>query len=320
MSDPIDSKALEEYLKGGSEISQRYREIGADEAPPELDRCVLEQARAAIAQDKRERSRSLLRWSAPVALAASVVLVLAVVMEGGVQREAVFATKPVAEGPNLPRASDASLMEDVAPAEQPSPAKQPAPANPEIPKVAVESPPPAAIAREQAAMTVPEKVRVTAKAARRGEEPQSAPAVVTMPETERTSVAQLDSVRPVPAPPSSLTGSPSANQSARQEADGRQYESDELAEIAVTGSRVRRAPPRSAGPRDTIAQRSFGGDEQDAVPASTAEHEDPEQWLEEIRELRRAAKADEADREWQRFRAAFPDYQVRDDDIAAKKP
>lgn len=314
MSDPIDSKALEEYLKGGSEISQRYREIGADEAPPELDRCVLEQARAAIAQDKRERSRSLLRWSAPVALAASVVLVLAVVMEGGVQREAVFATKTVAKPTTSPQASDDSPMQDMAPAEQPAPEML------ETPKVAAKSPPAGAIARERAAVLVPEEVRVTAKAARRGEEPQSAPAVVTMPETERTSVAQLDSVRPVPAPPSSLTGSPSANQSARQEADGRQYESGDLAEVAVTGSRVRRAPPRSAGPRDTIAQRSFGGDEQDAAAASAPEHEDPEQWLEEIRELRRAAKADEADREWQRFRAAFPDYQVRDDDIAAKKP
>ena len=37
MSDPIDIKALDEYLKGGSDISQRYRELRREEVPPELE-------------------------------------------------------------------------------------------------------------------------------------------------------------------------------------------------------------------------------------------------------------------------------------------
>ncbi len=49
MSDPIDIKALDEYLKGGSDISQRYRELGREDVPPELDRRVLDAARAAVA-------------------------------------------------------------------------------------------------------------------------------------------------------------------------------------------------------------------------------------------------------------------------------
>ena len=81
VSDPIDIKALDEYLKGGSDISQRYRELGREDVPPELDRRVLDEARAAVAGGGAARSRSWLRWSAPVALAASVVLVVAVVIE-----------------------------------------------------------------------------------------------------------------------------------------------------------------------------------------------------------------------------------------------
>ena len=61
MSDPIDIKALDEYLKGGSDISQRYRDLGSEDVPPELDRRVLDEARAAVASGGAARSRSLLR-------------------------------------------------------------------------------------------------------------------------------------------------------------------------------------------------------------------------------------------------------------------
>jgi hypothetical protein len=39
-----------------------------------------------------------------------------------------------------------------------------------------------------------------------------------------------------------------------------------------------------------------------------AAQRDPAQWLARIRELRAAGKADEAQREWTAFRAAYPDY------------
>ncbi len=96
MSDPIDIKALDEYLKGGSDISQRYRELGREDVPPDLDRRVLAEARAAVAGGGAARSRSWLRWSAPVALAASVVLVVAVVIESPVQDE-TLAIQPASE-------------------------------------------------------------------------------------------------------------------------------------------------------------------------------------------------------------------------------
>jgi len=96
VSDPIDIKALDEYLKGDSDISRTFRELGGEDVPPELDRRVLNEARAAVASGGGARSRSWLRWSAPLALAASVVLVVTVVIESGVQNDASFATEQVA--------------------------------------------------------------------------------------------------------------------------------------------------------------------------------------------------------------------------------
>jgi hypothetical protein len=109
VSDPIDIKALDEYLKGGSDISQRYRELGREDVPSELDRRVLDAARAAVASGGGARSRSWLRWSAPVALAASVVLVVTVVIESGVQDDTSFATKTVDE---VRQVADQRQMED----------------------------------------------------------------------------------------------------------------------------------------------------------------------------------------------------------------
>jgi hypothetical protein len=45
-------------------------------------------------------------------------------------------------------------------------------------------------------------------------------------------------------------------------------------------------------------------------------HTDPEAWLKEIRQLRQENKQEEADREWRRFRSAFPDYEVAETDAA----
>ena len=86
----------------------------------------------------------------------------------------------------------------------------------------------------------------------------------------------------------------------------------------MTGSRTRRAQGRTAGPRNTISTGAFSDEVRES--AAPAAHSDPEKWLEEIRDLRRAGKRTEADRGWQEFREAFPDYRVADDDVARKQP
>jgi hypothetical protein len=329
VSDPTDIKALDEYLKGGSEISQRYRESGGEAVPPELDRRVLEQARAAVAGDKAKGSRAWLRWSAPVAVAASIVLAVAIVLESGVQQDPVLATKQ--EPPMrdmLPAPDDAPREQeqerDRQVREQPPQARQdanreakmtaaPAAAR-ETPQSVVPAAPPAieAVTVDRRVSLMREEVRVNAPAIR----PDA-----SQPVSGVTVLSELPAVAATPQladePPPTLAGSVSAKSAAKAE-NAAEANSYDVSEVAITGTRVQRAPPHTAGPRNTINQSAFSSESVDSSAAAPA-HEDPQQWLEEIRELRRNRKSAEADRQWVLFREAFPDYQVADDDRARRK-
>lgn len=69
MTEP-DDRELEQYLKGDSPLSRRYREASREAAPPELDEAILARARSEL----RRRPHGISRWLTPVALAASVML------------------------------------------------------------------------------------------------------------------------------------------------------------------------------------------------------------------------------------------------------
>jgi hypothetical protein len=325
VSDPIDIKALDEYLKGGSDISQRYRELGREDVPPELDRRVLEAARAAVAGDGAKRSRSWLRWSAPIALAASVVLVVTVVIESGVQNDAMLAPQsPAAERQNEVAAERSSaperfdelrsgeykLSQDRAPAVPP--------AEPQVVPIV-----PVTIALPEVSI-LPSSDSVST-------------AVAPLQESLAKAQAQPRAVMPVaPAPP--VVESPAPQLAAEQpsyvrsvesvadrkevgRAEAEADDSVDASEVSVAGSRNRRATGRTAGPRNTVSTATSGAAlSSDARPADAEEQSDPQKWLEEIRGLRRAGKAVDADREWQLFRDAFPDFRVADDDLARKKP
>ncbi|MEP6885874.1 MAG: hypothetical protein ABJC66_14095 [Gammaproteobacteria bacterium] len=70
---------LDDYLRGDSALSVQYRRESAPLPPPALDRCVLECARADSRFIARERCAQS-PYLAPLALAASVLLSLAVVL------------------------------------------------------------------------------------------------------------------------------------------------------------------------------------------------------------------------------------------------
>ena len=73
---PPDDHELEQFLSRRSDLSQRYRTDAAGEgAPPEMDALVLAQARAEL-QRPPLRSRRFLRWGRPLAVAATLVLVV----------------------------------------------------------------------------------------------------------------------------------------------------------------------------------------------------------------------------------------------------
>jgi hypothetical protein len=314
VSDPIDIKALDEYLKGGSDISQRYRELGREDVPPDLDRRVLAEARAAVAGGGAARSRSWLRWSAPVALAASVVLVVAVVIESPVQDETLAMQPASKESREANHTEEYKLQEEmqILVPEQPS-----APAPAAAPAAA---PPTASVskAERKRADRVPvvEGVLVNAQASR---EQSFAPTPVAVDSAAIDSAEpQLAAERPAPAMHTQTTSARNeADRTAGLEDSSAKASASELQEVSVTGARQRRSAGRTAGPRNTISGAAF---EKRPAADADAEQSDPAKWLEEIRDLRRAGKTAEADAAWERFREAFPDFPVAQDDVALKKP
>jgi hypothetical protein len=331
VSDPIDIKALDEYLKGNSDISRRYREIGSEDVPPELDRRVLDEARAAVAGGGRVRS--WLRWSAPLAVAASVVLVVTVVIESGVQNDASFATKQVAadkaRAEQLQQAAEYKLQEQVA--QQPQPERQrefapepPAVMAPQTPAApAPAAAPPASLAKAETARlnTVAPTEEVTVAAKMRSQVEMTTPVTVVNSETSDSPAPQVAAEQP------SFAAGSVAPVPARKEAAAAPAEADsadDLSSVSVTGNtRARRAGrTATAGPRATMSGSALATESRPAADEDAERADlrsDPQKWLEEIRELRRAGKVEEADRGWEQFHKAFPNFPVADDDLARKQ-
>jgi len=328
VSDPIDIKALDEYLKGDSDISRTFRELGGEDVPPELDRRVLNEARAAVASGGGARSRSWLRWSAPLALAASVVLVVTVVIESGVQNDASFATEQVAADKARveQQAAEYKLREQVA--QEPQQERQrefasepPAVMAPQAPAAPVPAaaPPPAPAKSEMAhlnAVAPPEEVAVDAKA-RRDQSQMTTPVTVVnsepidlpAPQSAAEQPAFAGAVAPVAARKEAAPATPEADSA------------DDVSSVAVTSARARRAG-RTAGPRATTSGSPLAAESRPVADEDVTRADlrsDPQKWLEEIRELRRAGKVEDADRAWEQFHKAFPNFPVADDDLARKQ-
>ena len=343
MNDPIndmgDDKALDEYLAGGSAMSRRYRELGADAVPPELDRLVLQRARAEVARPSR--AQAWRRWSIPVALAASVVLAVAILLETGVRQESALQQETRVpqeaaaqhESGTLLGATESERKSEIAREERGADslkaAVPPVPRRDDFVMIApvqtVPVPPLAAPAQP----AVRNDVTPSAKRAIQADAPTLAVApspVVVEPQPEPQGPAHVQSY--LNAAPASAAAD-KATESAARERDAGGH--DDLSEVTVTGQR-RALSGSGVGPRGTVPRpATHSRDEQaldnvivtgSAVQAPAAEsppHDDPARWLEAIRQLRKDGKTQQADQEWEKFRAAFPDYTVAEKDLARPK-
>jgi hypothetical protein len=209
-----DDRELEQYLKGDSPLSRRYRDAGGEASPPELDEAILAQARAEL----KRKPPSLNRYLAPVALAASVVLGVNLAWN-------LYQVEPVPTGsqrfePRLEKAAEPKYAPDPAPAAQEPPpaapasqAKRRAPAAPpakledapageaDAGAAAGERELAAAQARDQAAAEARDEARKRAAVARQSntEAAALAPAPAPMSDAQKIDgligyVAQLDDV------------------------------------------------------------------------------------------------------------------------------
>ena len=311
MSEPIDDNVFEEYLGRRSRLSQQYRELPQDEVPAELDLRVLALSREALAASPSpsqpvHRRPAWMRWTAPLALAASAVLIVAVVIESGTRHEvssdlAMPASPPVtldqaAASRNEPgkELESAAMM-----SAEPEAAREPVPASRPVLSV-----------RQQREKKAQEVLVTDSRLAAASNSPSSIAVPPATPPVRNIEV-------PAPALPMADNGAGEADVSVRAAKvtadDAVQYET---AVITAQNSRSEAARP-AVGPRGTInpalPERQSAFTDR-AVPA---EYEvEPQKWLEHIRQLRKDSKAAEADEEWQRFREKYPQYEVAEEDEA----
>jgi len=109
-----DDDQLQQYLAGDAALSRGYRDASREITPPDLDRAVLDMARAAV-----PRRRRTSRWSLPLALAAT--LLIGVPLAWNVTRQAPrMDAQTVARAPEAERAlpveppAASSVMADAA--------------------------------------------------------------------------------------------------------------------------------------------------------------------------------------------------------------
>ena len=282
MSDPIDDKAFEEYLKRGSAVSQQYRSLHEVEPPRHLDKDVLAQAERAVHSQTLQKSRRWKTWSVPVALAASTLIAVSIVLESGMQHEAT-STAPVAapmkaeaDASGSAAANGAREMDEAA-----AQAKRSEDLSERILHVetTVAAPAPA----PESPAFVPDPA-LAAKAERAAQAPMPVEAERRAKENiDVQSQAMLEPLAPEP-----------------------------VDQYAIASRAPETAPPAAMRREHRMAAPSSAVSDQ-AKPRATR---DPEQWLRDIRELRTAGETKEADRQWKEFEAAFPDYAVAEDDSA----
>jgi hypothetical protein len=319
-----DEQQLDEYLRGGSAVSQQYRQLRSADVPTELDRLVLRQAQEAV-KARPAKSRAWMRWAGPLALAASTVLVVSIVIESGVHEETYLSAPASApaetaakqEAPEQPATDNAAVARDkavsgnaaddsvvrIVPVQRepmldgPSATFIPEPPAPSEDRMfAIQPTEPPAPAAPQFASPPP-----TESAEERPEE------LARREEVDANARTSAKAVTPIPA---------SARARAPSQAQQQDY-SSALEEVAVTGMKRREQKP-TAGPRNTVAAPATAdsagdADEKQEEPRNYSE---PEQWLRDIRQLRKENKHEQADREWRRFRYVFPNYEVADTDPA----
>lgn len=321
-----DEQQLEEYLRGGSDVSKQYRQLQSSDVPAELDRLVMRQAQEAV-KSRPAKSRTWMRWTGPLALAASAVLVVSIVIESGVHKETYLsapasAPAEIATGAAEKRATGVGAQQDKAAAAESVNANGASDASvvhiaPVAPEPSLYDAPPPAAFTDQAPAPAEERtlaIQPTAPPPVAAPVPQVANVRAAAPKAEAQSLGasaerreQIESVEVnsarmrAPAPQASVSSPVIALE-----------EDSDLQDVIVTGTR-RPEAKRSAGPRNTIAAPAHRQADEEDEPQ---DYSDPEHWLRDIRKLRKQNKHEEADREWRRFRYVYPNYEVADDDTA----
>lgn len=303
MTESRDDKVLDEYLGRDSPVSRAYRDmepadVSETDIPATLDAAVIAEARAAVAQQRSKQRPVWTRWTAPLAIAASAVLGIAVLLEVGVDEKVEYPAARVNEAPAAPAPVEAQSDTGAAAAiEQ---------VTEQLPLAA--SPPP-----QEALTAQPKQSQLkTDRAAQR-----KAATRVDQLEIAETAQDRGDAFAVSPEPPA--PAAPSAADLNR-ELTTRAAAADKLMEESRS-AREREEPSylqasRAAAAAQIPPTAAASGQMIESSAGLSAARLAPDLWLEQIRALRRDGKVLEADEQWRQFSAAYPTFVVPEKDPA----
>ncbi len=290
MSGSIEDKDFEQYLQRKSPVSEHYHSLDGIEPPPDLDEKILAKAAAEVRSPLAEKSRAWKKWSVPVALAASTVIAVSIVLESGVRHEITTSNAPsvVHSERTVAEPATPDAIEPAAPAMNQTPATERATRGDDQKVVDVDIAPRPAFA-PQVEVPDAQMQALAKKAEQKAEETERAPDVIDSVAEERVAETAVES------------------SSQRSPTPASQY--------ATVSSRRAVAPPPAA-----VRDLDHAADATAVASAAPAQYtHDPKAWLAHIRNLREQGDDVQADTAWKLFEAAFPDFAVAEDDLARPK-
>jgi hypothetical protein len=346
MTEPQSDDEFETFLKRRTVLPNGMSDDDKLEPPKALDALVLKRAREAV-RERRQSNRAP-RWATPVALAATILLCLSVVLNVSLntnrptadlrrQTAATTADKAPAAAPSAASGLSEEVVTGTASREAILPEAKIAEPRAPRPPVLAETRAPAE-ARTPATADSPRVKRSAAEKAAAFADRSGTSAVAP---SEPSLV--LDSVAVTGARRGGRDRAPAQGAGQAAAAPGSIAEAGRLAKRADDRSRTPPAAPSetpplaSAAPSAPAAPATDGaaglqehepalakrqaGQAAGAVATAAAPHpRDPKTWLRQIDALRAEGKTAQADAEMQRFRAIFPAYPAKPSLSAPSEP
>jgi hypothetical protein len=342
MTEPGSEDEFEAFLKRRTVLPNGMSDDDKLEPPKALDAIVLRKAREAI-HARRQPNRAP-RWATPVALAATILLCLSIVLNvslntnrpaanlqqmtaGTADKEPLAPASPASEGKRREKVSD-----DIPSHEVILPEARIAEAHAIRPPVLAEAPTPSPAESSRATDSAADKLARFADGNRTAHRaPSEAPFATNSAAGKAAQLAER-SREPTQAPGEApSTADRVASLAARADAGiaGAQAPASPPSAAAApspSGGATSASPP-SAAPTETLPRDRVADAQDRDQPAlakrqaAAAPHpQDPKIWLQQIDALRAAGKTAQAEAEMQRFRATFPAYPAKPDPLAPSEP
>lgn len=269
------------------DVRRSYRSLPHDEVPPEVDARVLEAARIALAQRRRP---AWLRWSAPIALAASVLVVVAVVLDPGARKTATV--------------NDALKMHRTS-----APSQQRSYGVEQSERVLEDS------AAQQSKAAEPQRPPAPAAAPRTAKEFDSQP-LERQTYTPKPLVLDRVPVESIPAPQVDVGGAeaaaPALSKDAEPERKQERQEEQTSGASRAADSRARENESRIDAPPETAITTSTTTRPVAPPPpvAAPVRHPPLDVWLRQIHDLQTRGDTEQANKEIEALRRAYPGIDV----------